>query len=174
MSKSISIYNTKKKHIFFLIFDKKKCFYANHKVKKIFFNGKIWQNYFSKKKKKKNMLSIFNSIKNYVQIIQQITLDNGIVLKLNKISSTAKIIHSPEAHGEIIIPNSVIYESKEYFIDSVDCTFKNSLSLFAIDFSQNSRIKMITSECFNTSIEVITFPPSLEKFKFTRIHLFRN
>lgn len=120
------------------------------------------------------MLSIFDSIKNFVQVIQKIKLDNGIVLKLNKISSTAKIMNSPEARGDIIIPNSIIYKSKEYFIDSIDSdAFKNPLSLFvqnikkSVDFSQNSQIKMITSDCFDVSIQCITFPPSLEQFKFT-------
>lgn len=47
------------------------------------------------------------------------TLENRLTLELDSNNFTAHIIESPKTKGNLIIPRSVVFQSKEYDITSI-------------------------------------------------------
>ena len=96
-----------------------------------------------------------------------ISNEEGINFVFNKKSLTASISLSPNAHGEILLPRSIQYNSQEYIIKSIEpCSFKNNKQLKSIEFSQDSELDSIGKEAFtNSSIESIAIPSQVKEIK---------
>ena len=52
-----------------------------------------------------------------VNITEVITDENGLTYEINNNDFKARIINSPKAHDELLIPRSLIHESKENILE---------------------------------------------------------
>ena len=91
----------------------------------------------------------------------------GLTAQINTDDSTAKIIYSPNIKNDVLIPRSVIYNSEEYIITSIDKnSFKKNFSIKSIAFSQDSKLQTIEKKAFvSSSVNKISFPSSLQTLK---------
>ena len=92
---------------------------------------------------------------------------NGICYELDDNKHIAKIIYSPDAKGNIMIPQSVQYLNHEYKIKVIcNGAFKNNTSIKSISFAPDSEINIIERYAFAySSLEKISIPSSLEKLE---------
>lgn len=89
-----------------------------------------------------------------------------IIYSLNEKEKTASVVDNNKARGDIIIPKSIIYKTKEYIIVNIlQCTFHYS-QVKSIRISADSQLKTIGEYAFSHSeIESITIPSSLIELK---------
>lgn len=94
-------------------------------------------------------------------------IQNGICYELDIVKRTAKIIFSPNAKGDIIIPHSIKYGNHEYKIKTIcEHSFKNNSDIRSISFPQDSELSVIEKYAFYfSSVEKISIPISIEKLE---------
>lgn len=116
------------------------------------------------------MRGFLSYIKPFISKPNDITLENGIVLKLNKTNLTVSIINANTAKGDIFIPKSVEYRSQDYeIINIANDAFHFNYSIDSITFAKNSSIKNINWYSFvSSSIKTFNFPPNLEVLTINR------
>ena len=87
----------------------------------------------------------------------------GLSFELNN-NGTAAIIGSDNARGSIVIPRSIDFDSKEYFITVIrENSFKYNGYLNSIDFEEGSQLHTIEKgSFFRSSIQSLTIPSSVE------------
>ena len=103
---------------------------------------------------------MISSIYDFFQNINIITLENGVRLKLNILKSTADIIPSPRASGNIFIPCKIKHHLKNYYIKKV-CSdaFNHNLNIKSIEFAHDSELQTIESNALaGCSIDYISIP----------------
>lgn len=90
-----------------------------------------------------------------------------IIYSLNIEEGTAAVVGSSRAAGDIIIPRSIIHDSKEYIVDRISRrSLKLNLRINSIQFAPDSEVKIIEKESFFiSSIKSITLPSSLIKLE---------
>lgn len=95
---------------------------------------------------------------------QMIYKENRLSFELNDSNLTAEVTKSPDAKGDIFIPRSIRYQSKDYLVISIQKkSFKNNNYIFSIDFPEDSLIRKIGKKAFSySSLERIKIPDSLE------------
>lgn len=65
---------------------------------------------------------------------------------------TADAINSPKAHGNIVIPRSISYQSHEYNkINITEGSLKDNIRIKSINFPENSLLLSIGKESFSLS-----------------------
>ena len=91
---------------------------------------------------------------------------NYLVFELNKTDCTASIIKSNHTASEIVIPNSIQYESKYYLITSISPkAFQNS-SISTIVFCIDSQVKVIHKNAFiNCKINKLNITENIQELK---------
>lgn len=120
------------------------------------------------------MLNFVNNFIENVKNYNTITIENGVVLKLNKWNHTAMITKSPNANGDIFIPRSISYESQNYIITGI-CDFEYKNDIKSIRFSEDSAIKVFDKTFMhNCSLLLSNIPPSVEKIEFDVEYLTYN
>lgn len=99
-----------------------------------------------------------------IEIIYMIICEKSLNYELNTSNLTAKIISSPNASGNILIPSSIFYESREYIIESIgEDSFKNNFFIRSIEFSENSKLRSIEKNAFALSnIQSLVLPSTVE------------
>ena len=93
---------------------------------------------------------------------------DGLIYMLKEEDETADVIgHDDDVKGDILIPRSIIYESKEYIISGLlKDSFNNSRSIRSIRFPPDSELQIIESGTFSESdIESISIPSSILKIE---------
>lgn len=95
----------------------------------------------------------------------EITLENGISLKLNEENHTAAIIPSPNAQNNIFIPKTIQYQSDEYIIDKISKeSFKDNKNIRNFSFSKDSALTEIGKKAFlYSSLQNIEIPPHVQQ-----------
>lgn len=95
------------------------------------------------------------------------TLENGLTLELDSNNFTAHIIESPKTKGNLIIPRSVVFQSKEYDITSIKkYSFLHNKKIRSIDFAERSSLLLIEEKSFKfSSIKVLHIPSSVEELQ---------
>lgn len=108
-------------------------------------------------------------------IISDIEIDE-LIYSINKKENTAAVIGYKTINDHIVIPRSIIYESTEYIIKSIEeCAFKRSTSLKSVEFAPNSEVSILKEKSFaSSSIERITIPPHLTKISEYTFYSCRN
>ena len=88
----------------------------------------------------------------------------GLNLELNCDDQTAKIVKSEKAYGNIIVPRSIIYDTKEYIITEIsESSFQNSM-INTLNFPEDSELVSIGGFVFdNSSIQEFSIPKKLKK-----------
>lgn len=91
---------------------------------------------------------------------------NNIIFSLNEEEKTADIVGINEKIIDLIIPKSIKYESKEYFITSIlNGAFIGS-NIKSLNFTPDSRLQTIETDAFcRTSIESLTIPSQVAELK---------
>ena len=91
----------------------------------------------------------------------------GINLELGKANFTAKVVKSPTARGNVVIPRSICYGSNEYIITTIDSdSFSDNSRVLSIGFAEDSELTTICANAFsNSSIETLSFPPNLKELE---------
>ena len=91
--------------------------------------------------------------------------DNGLVYVLDVNGLTAKIINSPNAAGDLVIPTSVNYKDKDYKVTVIgDGAFKDNAKVKTVKFNQDSQLHAIEKDSFpGCTLESIVFPASLTR-----------
>lgn len=89
--------------------------------------------------------------------------DNGIIFGLDTLKNEANIISSPKAKGKILIPISIKYQAKDYYVSSVmSDSFNNNKQIEALTFKEPSRVSSFQSNAFKlSSITKIYIPQSV-------------
>ena len=92
------------------------------------------------------------------------TSNNGIFYQLNKKDLTAKVIYSPDAKGQVLIPQFIVYENQKYNITCIgEESFKNNQRIYSIEFDQDSELRSISKSAFsNSSLQSIMIPSKVE------------
>lgn len=92
---------------------------------------------------------------------------NGIHFELCKNNFTAKVVNSPKAVGDVLIPVSVNYDFNEYQITSIGRnSFKDNWNIDSIQFPQDSKVfSFEVDSFFSSSIQSLDFPPKLESLE---------
>ncbi|KAK8842915.1 hypothetical protein M9Y10_025781 [Tritrichomonas musculus] len=87
----------------------------------------------------------------------------NICYKLNQSLFKAKIIHSPQASGDIFIERSIKYHDQEYIITAISKnSFKGNKSIKSFNFSEDSELSVIRRGAFsNSSLTNITIPATV-------------
>lgn len=117
---------------------------------------------------KKKLIQKFLNQSQIIQILKvemRFTDSNGISYELNEENLTGQVVWSLEASGSITIPRSVVYDSKEYVIVSIHSgSFQRNHKIKAIQFPENSEIRLIESGAFSSSsLELLSLPSSIQK-----------
>lgn len=77
-------------------------------------------------------ISLKKDFKAHISFNMQVLLDNGLRLVLND-SKIAKVIKSPQAHGDVLIPDLIEYKSVTYQITNIDDeAFKENQHITAV------------------------------------------
>ena len=94
-------------------------------------------------------------------------MENGLSFELNLNDLTAKISHSPNACGNILISRSINYQDKEYVITHIQPnSFSNNKKIQSITFSEDSALFSIGSNSFDRStIQSINIPSTVEELQ---------
>ena len=89
--------------------------------------------------------------------------ENGLRFEINQENFTSKIIFSPNSKGNIVIPQSINYNSKEYKISTIcEGSFKNNKRIKSIEFTEDSELLSIEKDAFYcSSLQSISIPASL-------------
>lgn len=99
------------------------------------------------------------------EISDQITVkfkQNNLIFFLNKQTNTATLFKNENIEGDIIIPQSIEYETTKYNIESLYKRSFYSSKICSIRFQPDSKLRTILKESFlNSSIESIFIPPSV-------------
>lgn len=92
--------------------------------------------------------------------------ENDIIYSLNEEEKTASIIGINKTNSEVLIPKSIIYQTKEYVIVSIlEGSFRNSI-IKSLKFTQDSKLQMIDKDSFySASIESITIPSQVSELR---------
>lgn len=96
----------------------------------------------------------------------EVSMQNGMKYELIPKKFTAHTVYSPQAHGDIIIPKSILYNNnKKYYITKIGAeTFKNNQEICSVQFPEDSKIKSFENSSFyGCSIKSISIP---RKVKF--------
>lgn len=93
--------------------------------------------------------------------------DNGLIFKLNIENSTAQIIRSKNAKGNIFIPSSIFHNSHKYILTCITSkSFENNVHIKSIEFPPNSELRIIESDAFiNSSLEAISIPATVNELQ---------
>lgn len=95
------------------------------------------------------------------------TLKNRISLEIDTNNFSAKVVYSPTAKRDIIIPRFFNYKKQNYAITSItEGSFKSNHEIEFISFEEESEIyKIEKNSFFDSSIKKIIFPPSLTEIE---------
>ena len=87
----------------------------------------------------------------------------GLDINIDNIDYTANIISSTNAKGDIIIPRSIMANSNEYVITSIESNaFYKNEKIISVQFSEDSEILNIGKFSFAfSSLEYISIPSSV-------------
>ncbi|OHT11689.1 hypothetical protein TRFO_03934 [Tritrichomonas foetus] len=97
----------------------------------------------------------------------KITLDNGINVEIDILNQSAMVIKSNEASGNVVIPQSVFFESKKYLIDSIgEHAFDGNKKIKSLSFVPDSEIRYFGNFAFSeSSLITLTIPSKFTKFE---------
>lgn len=112
--------------------------------------------------------------KEEINKISKTIKQDGLIFMLKEEDETADVIgHDDDVKGDILIPRSIICESKEYIINGLlKDSFNNSRSIRSIRFPSDSELQIIESGTFSESnIESISIPSSILKIEDGWCHL---
>lgn len=86
-----------------------------------------------------------------------------IIYQLDFETNTAKVINSPDAKGDIIIPKSIKYKSNEFIINEIGSkSFYKNKKIKTIDFPIDSELRIINKKAFSSSsLETLILPSKL-------------
>lgn len=89
---------------------------------------------------------------------------DGLAFELNMENNTARITQSKKAHGDILIPRSIFYKSREFIITDInESSFEDNMLINEIQLPENSEIRTIHANAFaSSSIFSINLPASVE------------
>lgn len=99
----------------------------------------------------------------FLKTLMKVYQKYGLSFELSS-NGTAAIIGSDNARGSIVIPRSIDFDSKEYFITVIrENSFKYNDYLNSIDFEEGSKLHTIEKgSFFRSSIQSLTIPSSVE------------
>lgn len=91
--------------------------------------------------------------------------EDGLVYVLDCGKLTAKLIQSPKATGDVIIPATLNYKNQDYKIVTIgEAALSNNKAIKSIKFGQDSPLNAIEKQAFaSSSIESISFPVNLTR-----------
>ena len=70
-------------------------------------------------------------------------------------------------HGHILIPRSIIHESKEYIITTIATSFGENTEIEMVDFPQNSEVETIESYAYEKFEQYsLNIPPKIKEIKY--------
>ena len=80
-------------------------------------------------------------------------------------NDTATRVHSPKAKGEVFVPRSITYDSKEYVINNIkEGSFKGNMQIRIFKFAEDSEMPTIEKETFAlSSIMRISLTPHIKE-----------
>lgn len=87
--------------------------------------------------------------------------------EFNSNDYTAKVIESPNASGEVLIPTTVNYQNHDYIVTSISkYAFKSNIDIKSVNFPADSKLFHIEKKAFfKSSIQSIFLPQSIEKIE---------
>lgn len=104
-----------------------------------------------------------------IGILENITVQNGILYSLDKEELTASIARCNSElfkNSDIIIPRSVNHESKEYVITSIRAGSFKDLNIKTFRFASDSEVQIIEDDSFiYSSFECFIYPPKITRIK---------
>lgn len=109
---------------------------------------------------------IFKKIASFFQKQpKHILTEDGLVYILKENDQTAILVKDKTAEGDVIIPHSISFESKEFIVKEVlENAFNGSVDINSIRFSEDSEVTKIGEGAFFfSSIESISLPRKLTK-----------
>lgn len=84
--------------------------------------------------------------------------------EIDEKENTAEITRYGANEDDIVIPSTIVHESKNYLVTSISPSAFFMQPLVSVRFASDSKLRIIGEESFSrTSIESITFPTSLNK-----------
>lgn len=97
---------------------------------------------------------------------KQYKLAPGLFVMLSKKETTAKIVRSPDAAGDIIIPRYFKHKFKQYIITKIDNeAFYQNDKIESISFANDSELESIGKEAFfESTLKHLSLPPTLRHF----------
>lgn len=106
----------------------------------------------------------------------RITLDNKLEVELDDSNQTAKVVESPNASGNVVVPKSVNHSNKEYIIKSIEeCAFADNEKIESLSFANDSAVSVIGGSVFlQCSIKSLHLPASIENLVVDFPYLARN
>lgn len=106
----------------------------------------------------------------------RVTLDNKLEVELNESNQTAKVVESPNASGDIVVPRYVEHQNKKYDIKSIEeCAFADNSKINSISFAADSVVSVIGGSAFlECSIVSLSLPASIENLAVDFPYLARN
>lgn len=87
-------------------------------------------------------------------------IQDSITYLLDANSKTACIINGQSARGDVLIPRSIVHESREYLITTIsEEAFKQASDIKSLQFSNDSELQKIENQSFiDSSINIISIP----------------
>lgn len=120
-----------------------------------------------------SIISIF--LKKINKLLMAIIENNKLLIELNEIDLTAKIIGCNSSNSDVFIPRSISHQNREYIIVSIEKgSFKGNILITTIRFPEDSEVRSISKGAFTESyLQNFMIPPNLEKLeegwcKFTK------
>ena len=99
-----------------------------------------------------------------LEMISKPIIQDRIIYSLQEDENTASIIGHNSINDNIIIPRSIIHDTKEYIITSISDNAFNTAKMKSIQFASDSELQTIEKDAFyNSTIDNITIPSSLIK-----------
>lgn len=100
-------------------------------------------------------------------LIKKEVTQNGLSYILNEEEKTAILYHNVKAKGDIIIPSSIKFKRKKFFVTQIcENAFKNSNGVYSIQFPNDSKITLIEKSSLSCiSLKKVIFPSNFDHFK---------
>lgn len=96
-------------------------------------------------------------------ILTKTVLLNGIEYSINEEKQTSTVFKAISNEKKVVIPRSIIYQSKEYIVTSISSNaFTHNFSIRTLCFADDSELQIICSNAFDNSvIEYLKIPSSV-------------
>lgn len=93
----------------------------------------------------------------------EIEIGGGLRVKINQKDCTSFIIESPEATGNVFIPQFAVYEGEKYNIISIKENAFTRCIINSLTFPEDSKVETLEANCFRgANIKQLQIPPSVK------------